>query len=317
MTVSGSGTASLRKKDDCPFEECTEIDVITAVCTATADPLYFNARQFQRVLVIATPTYVKFVPLAGASIDLSQFYVTEVKFTPLSLLGLQFGQVIAGGDDGNIYLFQFRDTTYECVCRSRRKWPFDIWFGLLPWLLATVVGFAAPGIVKLSYCCDSGILAGITETGRVHFFSTQAWMRQGITFIGETPSTYDIVAVAPLVASDAFLFIAFARDGQRLTFEIDQNLSIVLRATRPPPPELHREEVESADFLMGLTVILTRRSMLFLRPSVTRRRQSWSLLSGMICRATASRSVSAFQTRQMSTAHCAGSTGWGGRPFWF
>ena len=253
------------------FSEQTSVHekVITCVCAFKVASNCFTKR-VKRLLAIATPTYINIHIIDDDVVKFDTFYTVSTGFVPLVMCPGNANELLIGGSDGDVYLFQFQPpvdgsgllgwvgtqsetTTFEM---KNKTWSI----ARLPKFLR----FSKDGVNGLWFDETTGYVAALIGCDRLKFWKlTDGSMSSaGSTFY--LPRGMKFVSVSPVPISESahIRFVAFAGDGTRYFFGTTSSFfglwtRIGLRGKREKPVELTDENVVSGFYSLGFYAIVT------------------------------------------------------------
>ena len=231
--------------------------VITAVGICGIDPQFFPNNKHTMTLVIATPTYIKIIPLNGGRIDFDSCYLVEIDFPALCILKGPCGRIFIGTDWGELYLVMYDGEKY---C-ARTSW----WFGRF---LRRMTGVGDDAIMQLCMDPSGTVIGGIDEKHRVWLFGYNLETDK-LFRLHSSVKLEGVVSLSPVLGG----FMAFDVHGERIWCKVSWEGGFwwpararVNTITIPKPNEMDENaEVRMAYTTMGLTVMMCKNSILFLR----------------------------------------------------
>lgn len=235
--------------------------VITAVGICGVDPQFFPNKNAM-TLVIATPTYLKIIPLNGQKIDFNSCYLLEIDFAVFCILKGPQGRIFVGTDAGELHLIKYDGTQYD-VCSRTSGW--------LKRCLRNATGVGDDAIVQLCMDATQTVIGGIDEQKNVRFFGFDI-ERDSVWLIGKTPDLGGSVSLSAIRSGDVPTFLVFSEKGERKVVVLDSTVlssywrwSSFTQDTLPELEELNDEVVKMACTTMGLTVLMCKDSIVFIR----------------------------------------------------
>ncbi|OHT16121.1 hypothetical protein TRFO_13447 [Tritrichomonas foetus] len=250
-----------------------DASVITSVCLCGVDPILLGyIPDVKFTLVLATPKYIKIIPVSGPRIDFSQFYLTEINFAPFCIAAGQDGRIFVGGECGQIFLLRFDVDNYKARSIAYNYSVTDWVYGVFPRLLKATVGFQTPSIVHICFDASFSYLAAIDDQSHVRFFNFEASSDSCTVLSIDDIEQLEIASICsvPPIDPENPHFIAFCKNGKRICFgkkvtEKHGSTKFGIVSEKDPPPELGDDQVVSAQSFMGLTIFLCKKSAIILR----------------------------------------------------
>ena len=241
--------------------------VITAVGICGIDPKFFPKNKNMLTLVVATPTYIKIIPLNGGRLDFDSCYLVEIDFPALCILKGPCGRIFIGADSGELYMVKYDGEKY---CASTTSWGFGRF-------LRRMTGVGDDAIMQLCMDPSERVIGGIDEKHRVWLFGYDLESDK-LFRLHSSVKLEGVVSLSPVSGG----FMAFDVHGERKWCEVSWESSFWARARvnttviQRPKQLDENAEVRMAYTTMGLTVMMCKNSILFLRTETRCNRDSGS-----------------------------------------